>query len=140
MCAFEVIEHTADVGLRVAAESFEQLLTEAARGVFSLVVENPEAIRAVQAVTLTIESEDVESLFVDWLRELIYRFETEHLLLCEFRVHVSADRRKLTAECRGEKADWSRHLPDNELKAVTYHALRVEQKPNGWEAEVILDI
>jgi SHS2 domain-containing protein len=140
MGTFEVFEHTADVGLRVEAESLEELFVAGGRGVFSLVVENPEAIEPRQAVRIELESEDLLGLFVDWLRELIYRFETEHLLLSDFRVQVSADSRKLTAECRGEKADWSRHLPDNELKAVTYHGLRVERTADGWEAEVIFDI
>mgnify|MGYP001589043594 FL=1 len=140
MGSFEIFEHTADVGLRIEATSLEELFVAAARGVFSLIVENPEAIEPRQAVRIEIESEDLSGLFVDWLRELIYRFETEHLLLVEFRIELSDDRRRLRADCRGEKADWSRHLPDNELKAVTYHGLRVEQTPTGCEAEVILDI
>ena len=76
----------------------------------------------------------------DWLRELIYRFETEHLLLRDIKLQLSDGNRRLRAECCGEPADWSRHLPDNELKAVTYHGLRVEQIAGGWMAEVILDI
>ena len=140
MCSFEVFEHTADVGLRIQAETLEQLFVEAARGAFSLVLENPEAIEPRQTITIELEAEDMEGLFVDWLRELIYRFETEHLLLGDFRVQLSADSRTLKADCRGETADWSRHLPDNELKAVTYHALRVEQSATGWLAEVIFDI
>lgn len=140
MGSFEVFEHTADVGLRIEAKSLEELFVAAARGVFSLVVENPEAIEPSQTVRIEIESEDLVGLFVDWLRELIYRFETEHLLLGEFRIELSNDRRRLRADCRGEGADWSRHLPDNELKAVTYHGLKFEQTPDGWEAEVIFDI
>ena len=140
MSGFEVFEHTADVGLRITADSLEKLFSEAGRGVASLIIENPEAIEPRQTVRIEIESEDLVGLFVDWLRELIYRFETEHLLLSEFRIELSDDRRHLRAECRGETADWSRHLPDNELKAVTYHGLKVEQTPDGWEAEVIFDI
>ena len=140
MGSFEVFEHTADVGLRVEASSIEELFVEAARGLFALTVENPEAIEPRRTVTIELESENLEGLFVDWLRELIYRFETEHLLLRDFRIELSAGNRRLRAECTGELADWTRHLPDNELKAVTYHGLRVEQTPNGWEAEVILDI
>lgn len=140
MSGFEVFEHTADVGLRVRADSAEQLFIEAARGLFSLVVENPEAIRPLRSISIELQAEDLEGLFVDWLRELIFRFETEHLLLSEFRIELSNDRRRLRADCRGETADWTRHLPDNELKAVTYHGLRVEQTPCGWEAEVIIDI
>ena len=140
MGSFEVFEHTADVGLRIEATSLEELFVAAARGVFSLVVENPESIEPRQSLTLELEAEDFEGLFVDWLRELIYRFETEHLLLCECRVNLFDGNRRLRAECRGEPADWTRHLPDNELKAVTYHGLRVEPTPTGWEAEVIFDI
>jgi SHS2 domain-containing protein len=140
MGTFEVFEHTADVGLRVESESLDGLFTEAARGAFALIVENPESIRPLHPVQIQLQAEDVEGLFVDWLRELIYRFETDHILFAEFNVHIADDRRALTAECRGEPADWSRHLPDNELKAVTYHGLRVEQTAGGWEAEVIFDI
>src|SRR5262245_17948684 len=140
MGKFEVFEHTADVGLRVEASSLEELFVQAARGAFALVVENPNAIQSRRAVAIELEAEDIEGLFVDWLRELIYRFETDHLLLCEFDVRLSDGNRRLHAACRGECADWSRHLPDNELKAVTYHGLRVAETPDGWEAEVIFDI
>jgi len=140
MSGYEVFEHTADVGLRITADGLEQLFSEAGRGAASLIVENPEAIEPRQTVRIELESEDLVGLFVDWLRELIYRFETEHLLLNEFRIELSNDRRQLRADCRGETADWTRHRPDNELKAVTYHDLKVEQTPDGWEAEVIFDI
>lgn len=140
MAGFEVFEHTADVGLRVWAESLNELFREAARGATALIVENPECIRPEQTVTITLQADDIADLFVDWLRELIYRFETEHLLVADCAVSVDERQRRLRAECRGEPADWSRHLPDNELKAVTYHALRVERTTAGWEAEVIFDI
>jgi SHS2 domain-containing protein len=105
-----------------------------------LVVENPEAVLPQRTETIDLDSENLEALFVDWLRELIYRIETEHMLWCEFNVQLLDGNRRLRAICRGEPADWTRHLPDNELKAVTYHGLRVEQMPNGWQAEVIFDI
>jgi SHS2 domain-containing protein len=140
MGKFETFEHTADIGLRVEASSLEELFAEAGRGLMALIVENPQAIEARQGFVIELEAEDLEGLFVDWLRELIYRFEAEHVLVREFQVRIADGNRKIFAECRGETADWSRHLPDNELKAVTYHGLFVAQTPNGWEAEVVLDI
>ena len=137
---FELFEHTADVGLRVVAGDLNRLFETAARGVYSLILENPQAIEPRRTVTIELQSEDVEGLFVDWIRELIYRFETEHLLLARCAVHVDAEQCRVKAECDGEAADWQRHEPGNELKAVTYHHLRVEETPDGWEAEVILDI
>jgi SHS2 domain-containing protein len=138
--AIEVFDHTADIGVRVTAASLEQLFAEAGRAIASLVIENPGAVELRQAVTIELEAEDLEGLFVDWLSELIYRFEAEHLLLREFSVHVGDSSRRLRAECRGEPVDWSRHRPAHELKAATYHQLRVAQTTTGWEANVILDI
>ena len=140
MCAIEILEHTADIGLRIRAERIDALFMEAARGLYGLIVENPESIEPRESVRIELVSEDLEGLFVDWLRELIFRFETDHWLLCEFKVELSADRRGLVADCRGERADWTRHLPDNELKAVTYHRFRLVEGPDGCMAEVIFDI
>jgi SHS2 domain-containing protein len=138
--AFETFEHTADIGLRVAAPNLPQLFVEAGRAVASLIIENPDEIELRLHTTIDLEAESVETLFIDWLRELIYRFETEHLLLWEFSIEIDRGSRRLWAGCRGESADWTRHLPDHELKAVTYHQLRVAETPEGWEAEVIFDI
>jgi SHS2 domain-containing protein len=138
--AFEVLEHTADIGLHVTATTLGQLFADAGRGVASLLIENPDAIQPRQALMIELEAEDLDGLFVDWLRELIYRFETEHLLCREFSVDVSDGTRRLRAECLGEIIDWTRHEGDHELKAVTYHQLRVAKTATGWEANVIFDI
>jgi SHS2 domain-containing protein len=136
----EVFEHTADIGVHVTAPSLEQLFADAGLAVAALIIENPRAIAPRQTVTIELEAEDLEGLFVDWLSELIYRFEGEQQLFSEFTVSIDAERCRLRAECRGEPVDWSRHEPDHELKAVTYHQLRVEPTPAGWEASVIFDI
>jgi SHS2 domain-containing protein len=138
--AIEFVDHTADIGVRVTAVTLERLFTEAGRAVASLIIENPEAIELRETVTIDLEAGDLEGLFVDWLRELIYRFEADHLLLWRFSIRLSEDRRRLHAECRGERADWSRHHPDHELKAVTYHGLQVTPTTDGWQATVIFDI
>jgi protein archease len=136
----ELFDHTADIGVRVTAATVEQLFAEAGRAVLTLVIENPDAVELRQTVMIELEDETLEGLFVDWLRELIYRVDAERLLLREFSVRLSDGHRRLHAECRGEAADWSRHRPEHELKAVTYHRLRVEQSATGWEASIIFDI
>jgi SHS2 domain-containing protein len=138
--AFEVFEHTADIGVHVTAPTVEQLFAEAGGGVAALILENPELIEPRQVVTIELEAESLEGLFVDWLSELIYRFETGHLLFRDFSVVLGGGRRRLQAQCRGEPIDWNRHEPRYELKAVTYHQLRVAETPAGWEADVIFDI
>jgi SHS2 domain-containing protein len=136
---FEVFEHTADLGIRVRAPDRETLLAEAARALFSLLVVNLEAVRPVQERQIVLERQDDDSLLLfDWLSELLYRFETEHILLGEFAVRLADP--GLHAVCRGEPVDRARHELDHEVKAITYHGLTVRAEPAGWLAEVIVDI
>jgi SHS2 domain-containing protein len=134
---FEVFEHTADLGLRVRAEDLPALLVEAAKGLFSTIVDLG-GVRPVEQVELRVEGREPDYLLFDWLNELLYLFDTRHLVLCEFDVQL--DRQGLTAQARGEPMDPGRHTLEHEVKAITYHALKVEQQPDGWLAEVILDI
>ena len=135
---FELFEHTADLGLRIRAPSLEELLIEAARGLLEMIVANPEAVKPVQTRTITITAEEPAYLLFDWLNELLYAFETDKLLLAGFDLRLNGN--QLTATCRGEPMDAARHQMDHEVKAITYHALRVAQAPDGWFAEVIVDI
>ena len=136
---FEHFDHTADLGLRVRGTTFEELLAEAGRGLLAMIVANPEAIRPVQSRTITLAAGEPQYLLFDWLSELLFAFESEKLLLAEFEIRLQGDT-GLVATCRGEPMDATRHTMDHEVKAITYHGLRVEQQDGAWFAEVIVDI
>ena len=135
---YETFEHTADLGLRVTAANLDALFAEAGRGFLSILVENPGDVRPRRDIKLQIEGTDRDYLFFDWLNELLYRFEIEHLLLAEF--DVTLDKGGLRATARGEPVDLDRHHLAHEIKAITYHQLEVKQVPDGWQAVVIVDI
>lgn len=135
---YELFDHTADLGLRVRAPDLNTLFAEAGECLFSAIVEDPAVVRpsAEQAIDLT--GTNREYLLFDWLRELLYRFDADHMVYRNFAVTVHPD--GLTATVRGEKLDPTRHTLSHEVKAITYHELKVEQTPDGWLAEVIVDI
>ena len=135
---YELFEHTADLGLRVQATSLEALFVEAARGVLAMFVADPASVRPLTTKSITLSSDDPTYLLFDWLSELLFAFESERLLLSEFDVKI--DGSQLTAICRGETMDSTRHRMEHEVKAITYHGLRLEQNATGWFAEVIVDI
>ena len=135
---YEVFEHTADVGLRVRADSLDALLVDAAHGLFSLIVTNLDQVEAVQEKTIRIDANEPDYLLFDWLNELLYTFEVHQMLFSEFAVKVDAQ--GLTATCRGEPMQLDRHDMDHEVKAITYHGLKVQQDDDGWMAELIVDI
>jgi SHS2 domain-containing protein len=136
---YETFEHTADLGLRIRAVDLDQLFAEAGRGLFSLIIANLDDVRRVEEVSLGVVGAELDYLLFDWLNELLYLFETRRLVLVEFNVRVTESSVKATA--RGEPFDPVRHHAEHEVKAITYHELKVEQEQNGgWLAEVIVDI
>ena len=161
---FELFEHTADLGLLIQADSLESLFIDAAHGLLAMLVANPEAVRPLQTKTIALTADKPEYLLFDWLSELLYAFEHEKLLLCEFDIDLRQSHAEgeapaqphapresaipqgpfathLRAICRGEPMDQARPTMDHEVKAVTYHGLAVVQNPDhSWQAEVIVDI
>jgi SHS2 domain-containing protein len=135
---YEFFEHTADLGIRVRAPEVNTLFADAATGLFAAVVDGLDSVRLTERVEITVAGADREYLLFDWLRELLFRFDADHLLFAKFDVKVSASGLKATAW--GERIDPARHVLSHEVKAITYHGLRVEQENGGWIAEVIVDI
>ena len=83
---YETFEHTADVGLRIEADDLDELFAEAGQGFFSLFVEDLGTVEPRQAVSIEVAGDELEYLLFDWLNELLYRFESQRLLLREFDV------------------------------------------------------
>lgn len=135
---YEVFEHTADLGLRIEAPDLETLLAEAGRALFSVIVANLDEVQLLREKKILVAGEAHDYLLFDWLSELLYVFETEHLVLAEFVVQLTAQ--GVSAVARGEPLDPARHKLSHEVKAITYHGLQVERIASGWQAEVIVDI
>lgn len=135
---YEIFEHTADLGLRVRAGDLATVLADAARGLFAMVVDDPESVQPRETRTFQIAGTDRTYLLFDWLNELLFVCDTEHMAFSQFDVTLTGE--GLSAVARGEPLDAERHHLTHEIKAITYHGLKVEQTADGWLAEVIVDI
>ncbi len=134
----ETFEHTADLGLRARAPDLDTLFAEMAACLFSAIVEDLGTVSPAQRIDVRIDGAEREYLLFDWLRELLYRFDSGPLLLSRFEVRVGEG--GLAGSAWGEPFDPARHALAHEVKAITYHGLKVEQTADGWLAEVIVDI
>ncbi len=135
---FETFDHTADLGLRVRAESREALFEEAARGLFSVILENPERVGGDLSFSFRIEGTRDDELLLDWLDALLFKFSSEHVVLGRFEVRFVEG--GLTANAWGEPYSPDVHGVGEEVKAITYHGLRVEKLGEMWLGEVIVDL
>jgi len=134
----ELFEHTADLGLRARAADLDTLFAEAAACLFSAVLDNVSEIRPNQKVDFTVPGNDREYLLFDWLQAILRHADEEGLVFGTFAVSVTDS--GLTGTAWGEPLDRARHHLSREVKAITYHELKVERTADGWLAEVIVDI
>ena len=135
---FETFEHTADIGIRARSGTLNGLFEDSAKGLFSVILTNLDSVRCVQKTTIELAGNRRDDLLFDWLAELLYTFETRRVLFGRFEVRLSES--GLSAVAWGEVLDAGRHELDMEVKAVTYHGLKVEPEGEGWLAEVIVDL
>ena len=135
---YETFDHTADLGLRMRASDLDTLFAEAGQALFAAIVEDLDTVEPQQQLRIELAGDDREFLLFDWLKELLYQFDSQHLLFSRFQVHVGDN--GLSATAWGEPLDPNRHQLLHEVKAITYHGLTVEQTDQGWLAEVIVDI
>src|SRR4029079_15426328 len=113
-------------------------MVDAGRGLFAMVVEELDAVQPVMSRDFQIAGQDLTYLLFDWLNELLYACDTGRLVFSKFDVQMTEA--GFTATARGEPLDPARHSLTHEIKAITYHELKVEQTGEGWVAEVIVDI
>jgi SHS2 domain-containing protein len=130
---FSEIEHTADKAVAIWADTLNGLYEEAARAMFSLMVDLGSITPTVRH-SVTLPADDLETAMVDWLSELLFWRETRRELYSQFEVVVEAGR------LRGEFAGQAGQPTESVVKAVTYHDLRVQQDAAGmWRATIVFD-
>lgn len=137
MTRFELFDHTADVGIVAYGSNLKEAYANVAYGMFSLITDLTEVHEEIQR-DIDVQALDRESLVVDWLNELLYIFDVDQVIFSRFEI-TALSQSQLRAKAYGEKIDTSRHQLKTEVKAATYHLLKVE-KGNGFKIQVILDI
>jgi len=142
-CIYEEIGHTSEIGLRLEADTADNLFVCAAQAMFDLIHSGSFAHKSPVAATdeaewhqITLSANDPESLLVDWLSELLYLYETTGLVYHRYHINIW-ERTFIEATVTGHKPD---QRPAMHIKAVTYHQLEVAQTPDNWQAQIFFDI
>ncbi len=136
---YEIVDHTAEIGIKAYGRTREELFAHMAQGMFSLIVP-PEEVQAKIGREVTAHAEGWERLLISWLRELLYLFDTERFLGRSFTIQ-KLESTEVQAAVSGEILDFNRHHVDKEVKAATYCDLKLVKGPDGiWAAQVIFDI
>lgn len=135
---FEVLEHTAEVGVASYGPTAAAALAQAGLALTS-VLTDLSAIAERCERRFAVEGRDAVDLLVVWLSELVYVFDVEHLIFGRFALDVSPDW-QLSGTGYGEPFDRRRHPLKLQIKAVTYHQAALTSEDGVWRAKAYLDV
>ena len=138
---YTFIDHTADVAADLTGSSAQDLFRFAAQALTDTITELSGVASAVTQ-SVTVEAGTIEDLLVDWLNELLYRFEVQNMLVADAVVTLreEAGRWQLEARIAGEPFDPARHPSRVLVKSATYHGLHVRHERGSWRARIVFDI
>jgi SHS2 domain-containing protein len=139
MKLYKLIDHTADLGMEVTGRTKKELFTKAALSLMDIVVERKGKPCGVQEKALTVEGSDPADLLINFLREILYLFNAEALIV-EDCVTQECSQQRLVARLRVEPYNKEKYSMKTELKAVTYHGLSVERVKSRWRGRIIFDV
>lgn len=138
---YEFFDHTGDIGVALSGRTLDELFASAAVA-FSDTITPLTGIDPRRPEELDVAAPELDLLMVDFLSELLYRFDTRSWLTREAQVEVRERDGgwALQGTLIGERHDPSRHPIRILIKAVTYHGLRVVKAEDTWRANVVFDI
>lgn len=137
MREFETFEHRADMGIRGYGTSLEEAFANGAKALFSVMVDI-DNVDAREEYSLECSADDTETLFVEWLNSLLSVADSEGVVFSRFQLKIEGN--KLKGSATGERLNADKHKPVVEVKAATYHMLRVEKTDGGYSAQCVVDV
>lgn len=143
---FDYLEHTADIYIVSYGSNVLELFENAGIALFESMTRT-EKLEASEERNIFAKGYDLENLLYQWLEELLILYYSENLMCREIRVEELKIRRNengieysVSGYCRGEYFNPEKHEAKVEIKAVTYHLMKIIREKNMWKAYFVLDI
>jgi SHS2 domain-containing protein len=135
---YEILDHTADICVRVYGESFDDLLRNAARAMMDIITDR-EKVNPSQEIKIKAQGETKEELLVHWLDEILFIHQVKKMVLRDFEVHLVSET-EVRGKAFGESIDAERHEIGLDIKAITYHNLKIEPSDDRLKVDIVFDI
>jgi SHS2 domain-containing protein len=136
---YEILDHTADVRVRIVGPTLERLFENAAWALFDTIVENLGSLTPAKEASIVLEASDDPTLLVDWMNELLYRFDARGEIHAWPKVRTVRGG-ELDANSAFRLVDWQHDRFHTEVKSVTYHGLALARDGGIWSADVVFDL
>ena len=136
MGGFEILEHTADVGVRAYGSTETEVFEQATRGLLDIT--GATGSGSGERIEITVEAPDRAAVLADWLEEVLYLQDARDAVITDLSVERVDEN---NAAGWIEIAPRKEELEGTAVKAITYHQLAVtKQSDETWLATVYFDI
>ena len=141
MKEFEILEHTADIGIAAYGKTKREVFINAAKGMFEIISGGTKNFKENFYDKIKLEADNLEGLLFAWLNELLYISETKLVILNKFKIKELSDY-QIKAEVEGMKINPPSVKIEKEIKATTYHHLEIKKDEGSglWRAQIIFDV
>jgi SHS2 domain-containing protein len=142
---YKFFDHTADIGIEISGRTKKELFANAAYAMFDILIDNNGSkIKSTEKTqkrqkTVTVKGADVEDLLINFLRELLYLFNSTGWVVSHCEI-MECGNKRLKARLMGEPCNKKKYSIKTEIKAVTYSGIEVKKQKSGWKAWVIFDV
>ena len=138
---FNYFETTADLGVEAMGKSLEEVFKEGAKGLYNIMVDI-DKVDKKEKIEFEVIGEDLEELLYNFLNELLFYTDVEGIVFNDFDIKIERDDSgyKLKCTAYGEKIDKKKHNIKEEVKAVTYHKMKVKKENGEWKVRYIVDL
>jgi SHS2 domain-containing protein len=134
---YEIFNHTADIGIKIVANSLPEIFEKAILATADLLSGGIEIKPRIKKI-LTIEEDDINTVLVCVLEEIIYFFESQVFLPSECSIKIENNHYEIIL--KGSIASMEEIKHGTEIKAVTYHKLEIKKANDEYQATVIFDV
>ena len=135
---YEILDHTVDACIRVYGKSFDELFENAARAMMELITDR-ERINPSQEIEIEVRGETKEELLVHWLQEILFLHEVKKMVFKDFRLNLISETHA-KGKAIGEKINIDKHELSFDIKAVTYHNLKIEPINDKLKVDIVFDV
>ncbi len=135
---YEILNHTADVCIRVYGKSFDELFKNAALAMMELITDRSK-VKPSREIEIEAQGETKEELLVHWLQEILFVHQVKKMVFQDFEINLVGET-AVKGKAFGENIDMEIHELYLDIKAVTYHNLRIESVDDKLKVDIVFDI
>ncbi len=134
----KIIDHTADICVRVFGNSLEEIFVGSSKAMMEIITD-VEKVNPSKEISIKAQGENYEELLVKWLQEILYLHEVKKMVFKDFEIKIE-NGTKAVGKAYGEKIDVDRHEFYSNIKAVTYHNLKIISSKDKYRVDIVFDI